>query len=248
MTRIVNFQTSLFGSFENFQADTDLVIRLLTCLREEGFIPGSVNSATVDVTTGKMLVNTRLQLLSPNRMWSIVFLDNRIDFNYSHQGDDKDVQELLQLMEYVSKLVGLVFSALSGIRGNRLAVNLKMLMEDMSENELNRKRNKYISPIKSLDSNDYIEWSVRLNSKTQISVGETEIEDSNRIFEVMRYNYPSPVETNRKKHSTVMVSIDINTMPEKYEMRFDHRNLLTYINNSKEHIISITKEIEENNE
>jgi len=83
--KVLNLQMSLFGSFINIKPETDIVINLLTSLKEDKFIPGSADIASVDLKTGKMNVESRMQMISPDKTWSIVFLPERIDFNYNYQ-------------------------------------------------------------------------------------------------------------------------------------------------------------------
>ena len=43
MEKIVNFQTSLFGSFINIKPRTAVVLSLLNNLKDESFIPGTID-------------------------------------------------------------------------------------------------------------------------------------------------------------------------------------------------------------
>jgi len=79
--KIINFQLSMFGEFSSISSDTSLIIKLLSALKDKHFLPGSLNSASIDVQTGELTVNNKLQLYSPNKIWNISFWDNRIDFN-----------------------------------------------------------------------------------------------------------------------------------------------------------------------
>ena len=85
MARLNNLQLSLFGNFINIKPQTDIVIKLLTALQVEQFIPGSADIANVDIKTGKVTLDSRMQLVSPDKTWTIVFLNDRIDFNYNFQ-------------------------------------------------------------------------------------------------------------------------------------------------------------------
>lgn len=43
MDKILNFQVSLFGRFIDIKPKTDIILKLLTNLQEEAFIPGTVD-------------------------------------------------------------------------------------------------------------------------------------------------------------------------------------------------------------
>ena len=82
MDKILNFQVSLFGRFIDIKPKTDIILKLLTNLQEEAFIPGTVDLAVLDPMTKKITTDSRIQMISQNKAWSIVFLEERIDFNY----------------------------------------------------------------------------------------------------------------------------------------------------------------------
>ena len=51
MDKILNLQVSLFGRFIDIKPKTDIILKLLTNLQEEAFIPGTVDLAVLDPMT-----------------------------------------------------------------------------------------------------------------------------------------------------------------------------------------------------
>ena len=67
MGKVQNLQLSIFGDYISIKPNTDLFIQLLSALREEQFIPGSVDIANIDIKTGRLAIDHRVQLLSLNK-------------------------------------------------------------------------------------------------------------------------------------------------------------------------------------
>ena len=62
MDRILNLQVSLFGSFIDIKPETNIILNLMTALKEESFIPGTVDLAVLDPTTQKITTDSRIQM------------------------------------------------------------------------------------------------------------------------------------------------------------------------------------------
>jgi hypothetical protein len=73
MDKILNFQVSLFGRFIDIKPKTDIILKLLTNLQDEAFIPGTVDLAVLDPMTRKITTDSRIQMVSQDKTWSIVF-------------------------------------------------------------------------------------------------------------------------------------------------------------------------------
>lgn len=54
MEKIVNFQTSLFGSFINIKPRTAVVLSLLNNLKDESFIPGTIDLLSLNPVSGEL--------------------------------------------------------------------------------------------------------------------------------------------------------------------------------------------------
>lgn len=240
--KIINFQLSMFGEFSNISSDTSLIIKLLSALQDKNFLPGTLNSASVDVQTGKFTVNNKLQLYSPNKSWTISFLDNRIDFNYSYHEMDPRIWSIDSLIEYGGSLIDNVFPVLNtDMKGNRLAVNSKMIFDDMTDEQLDKIGKKLVpSPTEDYKKN-YIDWRLSLNSQEEILFPQDHKETYNRILEILKYNYfeNSAPTQQRLPKKTMMISLDLNTLPQKMESRFT-KDSLKYFSNKVRNFIENT--------
>lgn len=248
-TKILNLQLSIFGNFSRIQPNTSLVIKLLSNLKDKNFMPGALNSTSVNAATGKLTVNSRLQLYSPNKEWVISFLDERIDFNYLFNEKNPIQSSFDPLIKEGNSLITSIFNALdNNIKGNRLAVNLKTIFDDMSEEKLKKIGKELIlSPTKEYEK-DYTDWRISLNSRGKFNIGKESSETCNRILEFLRYNYiknNSQPLTQSKQHKTLMIALDLNTLPQNLETRFTGDNLKFFSNDVKQFIQNNIDDIKE---
>lgn len=243
MDRVLNMQTSFFGSFADIKFETEMVIKLLTALKDDGFVPGTADIASVNFKTGQMFVDSRLQLASPDKTWSVVFLPDRIDFNYNYQMGTEEHKSIDRLLVQSRKLVEQVFSVLSGITGNRLALNCKLALENMTGEELNQFCSRFTKPLEVYNQEPFVEWSVRLNSRGTCKISENKEENCNRIIEMMQNDIQNNTEPNVSNHG-VMLTIDVNTLQQNMEQRFQYSDLIHFDICAAKFIADVTEEVE----
>lgn len=239
MDKVLNFQTSLFGSFIDIRPKSDLVFSLLSNLKDDQFIPGTVDLATIDVKTGKLTTESRMQFISQNKTWSIVFLQERIDFNYNFQENTEEIRSIEDLSNYANSLIEKVFSVFCETTGNRLAVNCKILMEEFSEEEFNIFVNRFTIPLSINRDKTLAEWSVRYNHYNQINVEEDKTEQSNCIIEMSQVM--NVVNSDKKR---VLISLDVNTLQENQESRFKYGDLLKFSEGARSFMKKALQEVE----
>lgn len=244
MDKVLNLQMSLFGSFRNVRLETEIVINLLTALKDEGFVPGSSDIASVDLKTGKMTVDSRMQMISPNKTWVIVFLPDRVDFNYNYQEGTTAHKLIGDLLLYGKGLVEKVFSVFSSTTGNRLALNCKLVLENMTEDDLKQFCRRFMNPLSAYEDDSYTEWSVRFNARGNFRISETEVEECNRITEMMQIESQNGLPVEKKDSHSIILSMDVNTLPSNMVQRFKYDNLIFFANDAAGFVTEVTKEIE----
>lgn len=244
MNKVLNLQMSLFGSFRNVRLETEIVINLLTVLKTEGFVPGSADIASVDLKTGKMMVDSRMQMISPDKTWVIAFLPDRIDFNYNYQEGTTAHKYIDDLLEYGKMLVEKVFSVFSSTTGNRLALNCRLAFENMTENDLKQFCKRFTKPLSAYKDDSYAEWSVRFNAHGNFKISDTGVEECNRITEMMQIENQNNLPVGTNVSHSIILSMDINTLPSNMEQRFKYDNLICFVNDAAEFVAIVTKEIE----
>lgn len=239
MEKVLNMQTSFFGSFIDIKLETEIVIKLLTALKDDGFVPGSADITSVDLKTGKMFIDSRLQLVSPDKTWTIVFLPERIDFNYNYQQGTEVFKNIDKLLLIAQGLIKKIFSVFSGTTGNRLALNCRFALENMTEADLKQFCNRFTKPLLAYNQESFVEWSVRFNSRGKCKISESKEEECNRITEMTQMD----VSQNMGNHGVIM-SIDVNTLQQNMSQRFQYSDLICFDDDAAKFIAEITKEVE----
>lgn len=238
MDRILNFQVSLFGEFINIKPKTDIILKLLTSLQDEEFIPGTVDLAVLDAMTGKISTDSRIQMMSQDKLWSIVFLENRIDFNYNFQPNHVSFKKVDDVYEHTKRLVEKVFTVFPEITGNRIAFNGKILLNEMTDEEIEEFMNKFSSPLSVYHEKKLTEWVVKFNSRKHIEWNYNS-ELCNYITEISKISMEDNENENR-----ISVSIDVNTIHQNKDFRFKYKDIFEFSEKAKEIFNNIVKEIE----
>lgn len=244
MDKVISLQMSLFGTFMNIKLETEIVIKLLTALKDNGFVPASADITSFDLQTGKMTVDSRMQMISPDKTWAIVFLPDRIDFNYNYQLGTSTFKSIDKLLEYGNDLVEKVFSVFQATTGNRLALNCKMALENMTDGDLKQFCDRFTKPLSAYNQESYAEWSVRFNARGKVKVSDQIEEECNRIAEMTQIENQNIIEESTVGLHRVIISLDINTMALELEQRFRYENLIYFTNNAKDFIAKVVNEIE----
>lgn len=243
MSRVNTLQMSLFGNFINIKPKNDIIIRLLTALQEEQFIPGSADVANIDIKSGKVVVDSRMQLVSPDKTWVIVFLGDRIDFNYVYQKGTSAYTSTTRLIEYGKKLIEKVFALFADTTGSRLAVNCSVIFENLKEDEIKEICNRYTKPLNLFSEDSYTEWGIRFNSRDTVSFNDKN-ELCNRIVEMQLLEHVNGDNQSADAIQDIILSIDINTAQGTTDLLYKYLDLLCFADEASNIITNVFKEIE----
>lgn len=246
MGKVQNLQLSIFGDYISIKPNTDLFIQLLSALREEQFIPGSVDIANIDIKTGRLAIDHRVQLLSLNKVWSITFFDNRIDFNYNYQEGTEAYPGIKPIVLRGKELIQKTFGPIPDTVGNRLAVNCRIFLEHMTSEELKRFFDRFSKTLEAAKDNDYAEWSVRYNIRDNLLVGEDRSELCNRIIEMGQIERPIINQDKVENVKDIVITLDVNTDALNNRNRFKYQNLLLFSDQATAFIAKTVEEIEAN--
>lgn len=241
MDKILNFQLSLFGSFINIKPNNDITMRLIANLQEDCFLPGTVDIAVVDTDSKKINSESRLQMVSQDKFWNIVFLQERIDLNYNYVGGSICFTEFNTIFEYARGILEKVFNVFPDTTGNRLAVNGKILLPEMTSEERFSFIDRFSKPLKLYGDAPITEWNLRLNAHSSMGIAEGINEMCNSIIEIGDcFGYENGSPTQR-----ILLSLDTNTIPENRDLRFTYKNLLYFSNDAEKWMTKALAEIEE---
>lgn len=242
MDKVVNFQISLFGSFINIQPNQEITMRLVSMLTEENMFPGTATVSSVDPVQKKVETETRLQMVSQDKTWKIVFFQERIDFVYNYLGGGEYYTDLNEIFEKGVNLINRTFSCFSDTTGNRLAVNGTVILPEMTNEETDMFINRFTAQVSPFKNKHFDEWNVRYNIRKQLPVSEDKNEECNNIINMGNV---VGLNTQTGEHLRRMsIGIDINTVPEHVGNRFKYENLLYFAKNAKKEMQDIIAAIE----
>lgn len=214
MKRILVLQMSIFGSFENIGNDPTTVSNLISLYRNK-FIPSVIQIAEIDPINDSVKTINRLSMVSVDNKVTIAFLPNRIDCNYSFKDEATEPLEIEAKLHDMCELLGNGIEYFSTI-GNRIAINGRFVTDEISLN-----CNDYIVSRAFYQGTDITEWSTNCNTVKKLNILGTE-EATNNILNI-------GLGENNQGKIGLIVSFDINTIPENSFMRFNAEALPVFL-------------------
>lgn len=242
MDKILNFQMSLFGTFTNVQPNLELTMKINESLQNDNFVPGTIQVDIFNPIERKMISETRLQMVSVDQMWTVVFLGDRIDVNYSYIDGDVYYDSVELIMEKASNICKKAFAPIAATTGTRLAINGRFLLNEMNESTKQAFIARFLIQPKVYENRLLSEWNIRYNSLTHIATNELSSEECNFIIslgDIVRINSQTGVQSTRTS-----VGIDINTSPANQENKYTVNDLLYFSKGALVNMNAALNEIE----
>ena len=223
MDKILSFQMSLFGNFINIEPNQEITGKLINNLSGEGFIPGTAAISTVDPVNKKIETETRLQLVSQDAMWKIVFFQERIDVTYEYHMGNIFYENFDSIFKRTTNILTKTFITFPDTVGNRLAINVKFLLPIMNKDNEKLFIKKYVKPLSLFENSDIDEWDIHYNVLDNIDFAEEKHELCNNIIEIRKL-YMSDMQVR----SRIGVGFDINTVADNTKNRFKYNDLVLF--------------------
>jgi len=120
MDKVLGFQLSMLGSFQNIQPNLVMTQRVIQAIGGEGFIPATLEVNIVDPQSKAVISDTRFQMVSQDQMWAIMFFAERIDINYEYKGGDLFFTDIAAVMAKAKNICQKVFTAFADTTSIRL--------------------------------------------------------------------------------------------------------------------------------
>lgn len=216
----LNYQFSIFGSY-SIQPTAEIIPELMSEINEElpeSFIPTIIDIPNVDLKNQSVNIITNLKLITSDRRFSIVLLNDRIDINYNKVSDlEQDENEFFHMAEQALRLIMDRFN----LSSNRLAINIRKAIMPLSPIDLNSFGKEFLKCGQYYNDKLFNEWSTRVNSQTNVSL-QDKCEEINVITNLSNASDYS--------QNAVVCHIDINTLPQNMDMRFKKDILTSFIN------------------
>lgn len=251
-SNIITLQFSIFGDFSHKEPTAPLIIKLLEALKEDNYIPQTIRNQETNQINSDIVTPNVLSLNSPSTNWSIVLLDNRIDFNYYRLNESDENKSLQQLIQEGTKNINYALDTLNfpnlPFIGNRLAVNTQVIIEGLLDSQIiNVGKNIIPAPTSHYASGEYEEWSATVNNRESLDINDNKNEEINNILEIKNIIYA--YKDQKQDSKAILIHNDINTVPNVTDVRFTKDDFINFIGSEKVKSViqDSVREISENN-
>lgn len=191
------------------------------------------------MSTGKLSTDSRIQFSTQNKLWSILFLQDRIDFNYNYQENTEEFRNFEKLYSYLEGLIEKVFHEFNDTTGDRMSITCKVLMNVMEEDKFNDFINRFTIPLKVYNEKNLQRWGTRYSWYEFINIDDEKGEECNCTVDMSSIENVANSEQKR-----ILVSLNIDTISKYREFRFTYDKLLYFANDTKRIIKQIMQEIQ----
>ena len=225
----IKYQATIFGSFSDIEPTPDNTKTLIDLFMDKALIPGVINELRATAQTPIPTRRPRIRCASANGEWAIEFLSNRINIEKypieTHGTNLGDLDTFCSDANYLFKQITREFKK----KANRIALTTHFILEKMIEETLSRI---YLRLFKSPEfyiENPPFEWDWRTASRNPIELEGLD-ETLNIIVMINRSYGEFQIEDEVTPFDGILLSLDINTVPDNQELRFDTHNIASFYN------------------
>lgn len=232
----VNYQLSIFGKY-TIPPTPETISVLMTEINEntkKTFLPNIISGQQVDTSSNQIVTIMNLSFITQDQQYSIIISNERIDVNYN-QINESDIN-IEDFYKFATKALDtIIYYAKTA--SNRLAINIQQAHEIKSISQLNTIGKKIVKCVAYYNDKNFTEWSTQINSQIN-----TQINNSQETLNIITEIASRKDETNQKP--IILSHIDINTIPQNQNMRFNQDSLASFVKNAVSIAINLTSDIE----
>lgn len=232
----LNYQLSILGNY-SVSLSPEIITTLMTRINQvstEVFLPNIINSQQIEIPSNRVSTISNLGFVTQDQKYNIAILNDRIDINYN-----KPIDKELNLSEFYTiaeKILSAIMQSCN-FPSSRLAANIQMLIELESSDHMQNLGKKLLKSAEYYNDKPFCEWSTRVNAQSAIRIGDMD-EGINVITDI------SSTESVQREKTAVIYHMDINTLPQNTNMRFDSSSLKPFIDNILPIADKITNDVE----
>lgn len=240
MDNLMEFQASFFCSANHIKPSierTQQILGLYSNTKEQ-VLPSVFPVNTLDMASRRFISLDRIMIVFPESGWNIIALPDRIDCNYKSASEDGVLWNYTDFSSLALQKLSKFISS-ENILGNRLALNFKYLLPQMSSEQLKKLIRRFVIPFGEYKTNDYNELQIHLNSVLEKVVNKRNetINFVTDIFLVRNLNMDNDLR--------LLVNMDVNTTPDNTEYRFIPEQFSEFADCVKDMIQENVRAIEE---
>lgn len=209
-------QTTIFGEFKDIIPTPDRVIKLMQIFQDKGFIPGTF----LEIESNSPSPANRISLTTQNSEWLVNIGTQRVDI--LKNPTNPSGTNLEDINGFIANSIDIINKLLSNFerRGNRCALVAEYYYEDSNTLKYDKLYNSLRKPFGIYTKQIPFEWNIRDACKRTISEGENnEIVNIISMLNRMQGQIIGPGVF--KSFDRIQIIIDINSIPERYDQRYD---------------------------
>lgn len=215
-------QIVIFGNYDDITPNMDNIKYFIDVFSDKNLIPSQFREVNVNLTenTVKNTELSRLSLTSTDGMWNIRFNIDRIDFVLTNSNIGKvDMPNTELFITEVEDILTKVHKKFPKSY-KRVGFVSQYLFKNIDTNTSSQKANKTII---FFNEKPIIEWSNKTTTRIPIHIPEQELINISNELRWVKTNIK--VEDKNMLFDGLLLSIDINTINENQNYRFNTNNI-----------------------
>lgn len=219
ISKKLKFQLAYFCNGSSITASPETIMKIMSSpyVLRLGLIPSPIQ----ELDPVSMRPVPRLAMQSPVSGMAINFLSNRVDVFQQVGAGAGSAADIGEFVKEADKLLSSVAEDFK-LKGNRLALIAEYIIEPTDKEGVDRVRDRLITKKLSPISEDAFEWNYRVANRGAIGFGSDEV--VNQVTSLNKVLMQIPSGSGLISVDGIVLSIDINTLPELTDTRFDHGN------------------------
>jgi hypothetical protein len=219
------YQIIAFGDFSNIESTPENMQFMLDAFKKYDMVPSVVLESVININNPNATVQ-RLAALSKDNQEQIIIYSNRINFVIS-SADDNEL-EITKLKDHNDKILDvykMIFDKFNK-SANRLCFNTSSLIAKVNQHEIDNILSKFSNPLEFYSGVVLEEWGTYFLTRKDVNICGKE-EKLNIITKLSKTKTISQ-ESNLTSDG-FQIDIDINTIPERNNLRFDSCSFKVFI-------------------
>lgn len=237
MAITINYQLSIFGTY-SVEPTPENITLLMTKINQETdkiFLPNLITGQKIEIPTNKITTTSNLGYITQNQKYKLSILNDRIDISYDRIDDIEPC--INEFFDFAVKVLRVVMETCN-LQARRLAANIEILADELCEDQIYQIGKNIISGVNYYKNRPFMEWSARINSESIVQINGTE-ENLNTILNI------TTAKIDPAQKISVIYHLDINTLPQLTELRFNATSLSEFTNEVLPIVKTVLSDVEE---
>lgn len=223
----MKYEATIFGNFSDMEPTPDNTRTLIDLFKDKALIPSVIYEFSATTQAAMPARRARIRCASANGEWAIEFLSNRIRIEKhaieAHGANLGDLNGFCSDASYLFRQITSEFKK----KASRIALITYFILEKMTEETLADTYLKLFNAPDFYNENRPFEWDWRAASRKPIVIEGLD-ENLNIIVTINRSYGEFQARGEVTPFDGIQLSLDINTVPDNQELRFDAHNIVSF--------------------